>query len=204
MNVVAMDLRGHGASTSVKGPKKDKSTWQTFDQARFEKMDEDLDAVMGHFDKAKEGSPASWILLGSSLGATLVVRQAAKREGDVAGLALVSPGASLRGLDIYKPFGAVLSHPNLLIAGSLDTVSNEPVKMMARMSNTSQKILFEARGHSAQHLGEERWEMWDDLADWVEARVRESTSVPPAASASSASSAAPLPPPPPGVASAVP
>jgi alpha-beta hydrolase superfamily lysophospholipase len=181
--------------------KKDQVTWHTFDQASFEKMDEDLTAVAGHFETNKAGSPASWILVGSSLGATLVVRHAAKREGDVAGVALISPGASLRGLDVYKPFGSVLRHPNLLMAGSLDSVSQEPVRLMARMSKTSQRLLFEARGHSAEHLGEERWEMWDDLADWVETRVRESTTV---AAAASVSSGAPLPTPPPGVASSGP
>jgi len=189
LNVVALDLRGHGQSKSAKGnPKavKGKISWQSFDQAAFEKMELDLSAVLAHVEKQKGGPPQAWLLVGSDIGATLVVRAAAEREGAVAGLALVSPGASLRGMDVYAPFSAVLGRPNLLLAGANDTVSYQPAKAMAVMSKTSKLVTFEARGHGAQFLGEERWEMWDELADWVEARVQTPA---PAASANVAGSA---------------
>lgn len=193
MHIVSFDLRGHGESTADPKKPKGKIGWQSFDQAAFEKMDADLEAVMATHAKGKE---TSWILVGSDLGGTLVVRQAASRKGDVVGVALVSPGAALRGIDLYKPFEHVAGHPNLLLAGTQDTVSDGPVKVLARMSPTSKLVTWEARGHGAQFLGEERWEMWDELADWVDARVRETlvgTPVDVPASSASAFPATPAP-----------
>ena len=184
MNVIAFDLRGHGAS-------KGKRPWPTFEPSDFEAMDRDLEAIRNHLTKDKKGAPTTWVLVGSDLGATLAVRHAAKVEG-VAGVALVSPGASLRGLDLYKPFGAVLKHPNLILAGEQDNVSKHPAKALAAMSKSSKLVTFNERGHGAQSLGKARWEMWDELADWVEARV--SVSAPPSSSASSAAPATSVPP----------
>jgi len=186
MHIVSFDLRGHGASTADPKKPKGKIGWQSFDQAAFEKMDADLEAVMAKHAKGKD---VSWILVGSDLGATLVVRQAATGQGDVLGMALVSPGASLRGIDLYKPFPHVAGHPNLLLAGTRDTVSDGTVKLLACMSPTSKRVTWDARGHGAQFLGEERWEMWDELADWVDARVRETLVGTPAAASSASASA---------------
>lgn len=186
LNVVALDLRGHGESTS--GPGAKKLAWQSFEADYFEKMDADLTAVMAHVQKAKGGPPTAWLLAGSDLGATLVVRQAALRKGDVAGVALVSPGASIRGMDIYEPFGAMLDRPNLIVTGTRDTVSLTASKALAAMSRPSKLVMLEARGHAAQFLGEERWEAWDDLADWIELGV---TPTAPSSSATPPSSDAP-------------
>ena len=194
MHIVSFDLRGHGASTADPKKPKAKIGWQSFDQAAFEKMDADLGAVMAKHAKGKD---VSWILVGSDLGATLVVRQAASREGDVVAVALVSPGAALRGIDLYKPFAHVLRHPNLLLAGTRDTVSDGTVKLLSRMSPTSKLVTWDARGHGAQFLGEERWEMWDELADWVDERVRETlvgTPVPASSASASATGSVPMPP----------
>ncbi|PIE06143.1 MAG: hypothetical protein CSA75_01055, partial [Sorangium cellulosum] len=86
LNVVAMDLRGHGASTSGKAGAK--LAWQSFDKDAFKGMDADLRAIVSHLQK-KGGPPAFWVLVGSDLGATLAVRQANEQKGDVAGLALI-------------------------------------------------------------------------------------------------------------------
>ncbi|MFW5740310.1 MAG: alpha/beta hydrolase [Myxococcota bacterium] len=173
MNVVALDLRGHGASkSSKKQPKTSKETirWQHFDKPQFESMVEDLSALSDHMRKQKGGPPSQWVFVGSDIGGTVAVRHAAKQE-DVAGVALVSPGASLRGLDVYDSFGALLQRPNLIIAAKQDNVSHEPARTLAAMSKTSRLVTFDAREHAAEFLGEKRWEMWDELADWVEARV---------------------------------
>ena len=194
MNVYALDLRGHGQSKEAKDHPKAKDgkvTWQSFDNAAFEKMDGDLEALLARLGKDKGGPPAAWVLAGSDLGATLAVRQAAKLDAAVVGVALVSPGAALRGMDIYEPFGKVLNRPNLILAGLEDNVSAKSAKAMAAMSKSSTLVTFEAREHAAQFLGEKRWEMWDELADWVEARVRPQT--PKASASASAAGSAPKP-----------
>jgi pimeloyl-ACP methyl ester carboxylesterase len=190
MHIVSFDLRGHGKSATDPKKPKGKTAWQAFDREAVERMDADLEAVMAKQTKGK----TSWILVGSDIGATLAVRQAARTKGDVVGVALVSPGASLRGVGLYKPFEQVVELPNLLLAGTRDTVSDGPVKVLARMSPSSKLVTWQARGHGAQFLGEERWEMWDELADWVDARVREPLVGTPASSASASASASSSPP----------
>jgi hypothetical protein len=52
-----------------------------------------------------------------------------------------------------------------------DNVSRDPALLLPKMSKSTEVLRYEAVAHGAQALGEARWEMWDDLAKWVEARV---------------------------------
>ncbi|HQB43619.1 MAG TPA: alpha/beta fold hydrolase [Polyangiaceae bacterium] len=169
MDIVSFDLRGHGESTVDPAKPNRPVHWSSFDLATFEKMDGDVEAVMGLHEK---GNKFKWILVGSDLGANLVVRQAHRRSDNIVAVALVSPGASLRGLELYRPFASVLELPNLLLAGTKDTVSDEPVRLLGQMSKTSTRVTWDVSGHGAEALGKERWQMWDELANWIDERVR--------------------------------
>ncbi len=193
MNLVTFDLRGHGQSTAGTGKKKGAITWQKFSSGEYAKMDADLAAVLDHLSKRKGGPPGRVVLVGSDLGSTIAVRTAANKKGRVDALALVSPGAALRELDIYEPFGAVLHQPNLILAADKDTVSHKPAKTLGAMSKASRLIVYDARAHGAQYLGDEKWQMWDDLADWVEARVHPAAS-PTASSSAPGAASTPAPP----------
>ena len=117
MNVLAIDLRGHGSSLEAKGlPRGKKLAWMDFKPADYAAMTRDLEAATQQLNKRPGGAPSAWLLVGSDLGATLAT-MAAKQTGDsLRGVAVISPGSSLRGLDIYGPFGQVLRLPNLIIA----------------------------------------------------------------------------------------
>ncbi len=182
MNVLAIDLRGHGASVQGKAvPKGKKLAWHELQPKDFAGIVKDVEAAM---KAAPPGSP--WVFAGSDLGATALTLNA-KAAGDaLRGIALISPGAALQGIDLYRPFGQVLRLPNLIVASTNDTVSAEPAMALAQMAKGSRLLQVPGAMHGAEYLGREHPLMWDDLADWIEERVGH-------AAPATASSASPSP-----------
>ena len=185
LNVVAFDLRGHGASTKRKA-KPAKMAWQSFKSDDFAQMNKDVESVADWLAKREGGPPAQLILVGSDIGATAVTLAAKASAVPIAAVALVSPGASLRGVDLYEPFGALLALPNLIITAEADNVSTEPARALGAMSKSSTVLRFDGNAHGAEALGSQHWEVWDSLADWVEARVGTGEMIAPSSSASGA------------------
>lgn len=183
MNVLAIDLRGHGASVEAKGLAKGKKlAWNELKEADFAAMEKDLEAAIAQLNKRAGGAPSAWLLAGSDLGATLATMAARQTGEGLRGVALVSPGASLRGLDIYKPFGKIMSLPNLIITAGGDNVSNESAAALSQMSKGSRFLRLNGSMHGAEYLGGEHPVVWDELADWVEERLAP-PDAPPAGSA---------------------
>jgi len=93
--ILAFDLRGHGEST--RGPR-GKLSWQSFGGRDWEDASLDLDAAARWLrERGFRTSDCVWV--GSSIGASLVVRFAATHV-DTRGLVLLSPGLAYRGLRI--------------------------------------------------------------------------------------------------------
>lgn len=173
LNVLSLDLRGHGRSVHKKGSSKD-LRWSSMKDKDFEPIGNDIEAAARYLDTRKvDVRPAGFVLIGSDIGATAVTAAAVKLGERVRAVALVSPGAALKGVDLYQPFGAVLDRPNLIVAAKTDNVSRQTVQLLAQMSKSSKLIEFDGGAHSAQFLGQDHSIMWDELADWVEARVQE-------------------------------
>jgi pimeloyl-ACP methyl ester carboxylesterase len=181
MNVLAIDLRGHGGSveTAAKGKK---LSWNEFKTEEFAAMAGDVAAAIGWMDHRAGGPPSALVLVGSDIGATAVVLAAKGLAPRLRGVALLSPGASLRGVDIYKPYGEVLALPNLVVGSMEDNASAEPVHALGAMAKRSKVLRVAGSLHSAEYMGRDHPEVWDELADWVEARV--SSAPEPAASGS--------------------
>ena len=176
MNVLAVDLRGHGGSvdTAVKGKK---LAWNEFKAAEFAAMGGDVQAAVQWMDRRPGGPPAALVLVGSDIGATAVVLASKGFKDRLRGVALLSPGASLRGVDIYKPYAEVLALPNLIVACAQDNTSAEPAKALAAMAKGSRLVSIAGSLHSAEYMGREHPEVWDELADWVDERVAASGAV---------------------------
>jgi pimeloyl-ACP methyl ester carboxylesterase len=174
MNVLALDLRGHGESVERAGSPK-KLRWHELTSAQWAETRKDVEAALSAMDKRGDGPPSSVVLVGSDIGATAALLAAPAAGARLLGVALVSPGAALQGIDAYRPFGAVLGLPNLIVAGNTDNTSREAARVLKAMSASSVLVELEAAEHGAEYLGSRHPEAWDALADWVEARVTASS-----------------------------
>lgn len=170
MNVLAIDLRGHGESVRKEG-EKGKLAWQGFKTDEFARMANDVEAAVQYLRKRSGGPAASLVFVGSDIGGTAMVRAVHDAKIATSGVCLISPGASLRGVDLYEPFGAVLSLPNLIVSGTADNVSKDPAIALKTMSKSGQGIQLASGAHSAEFLGADNPELWDLVADWVDQRV---------------------------------
>jgi pimeloyl-ACP methyl ester carboxylesterase len=170
MSIVAVDLRGHGQSVG----KKNKTTWQGMNDADFKKLSSDMIAVMAWLDKRPGGAPSALVLAGSDVGGSALVRAADERPKGacIAGATLVSPGAKLRGIDVYRPFRVLMDRPVLLVASASDTISNEPVNILGKMGHETETIRFEGSRHGLGRLSGANERVWDDLAYWITDRVK--------------------------------
>lgn len=185
MNVLAIDLRGHGESTTralvgkQNAKEAKKLDWNGLGAADYAAMGGDIQAAVKWLDGRPGGPARSLVLVGSDTGATAVTIAARAFGSRLKAVALVSPGASLRGVDIYAPYGSVLDLPNLVAAARLDTTSHDPSVALHEMAKGSELLLLDGRAHSAEFLGRENPELWDRLADWIEQRVGVGVVVPP-------------------------
>src|SRR5688572_14476077 len=118
--VLAFDLRGHGAS---KPPAKAKPKVGVLEAEQYLA---DVHAAVKHALGASEQKARGVVLVGSSLGAALVAK-AAWTEPKVTALALISPGAAIDGMDVYRPYSEVRNLPTFLAGATEDTVSREPM-----------------------------------------------------------------------------
>lgn len=173
-NVLTIDLRGHGESTlSSTGLT---VRWPAFENVptRWEAMQNDVAAAVAYV-RSRRGD-ASVVLVGSSIGATAVVRHAAS-DPLVRGLVLLSPGLAYRGVEILSSAQTYLAagHSALLIAGQIDAPSVEAITQIARgvgpngaTSQVTQQLL-EGTGARGTALGAPgvHPELWASVARWI-------------------------------------
>ncbi len=153
--VLNFDLRGHGDS---KPPEKDKKG-----PARF---DADVVAAIDHVVEVTQEKVPRVLLVGSSFGATLVAR-VTKGQPKVTGMALLSPGAAIEGLDIYVPYAEVRDLPTFIAGAVQDNVSLAPFDSLSKMSKQGAFKQYPGSRHSAGHLAAEHPALWTDLVSWL-------------------------------------
>jgi pimeloyl-ACP methyl ester carboxylesterase len=109
VHVLALDMRGHGASRQGTGGKLD---WGTFQTADWESVTNDL-AVAAEFLSSKGVALGGTVLIGSSIGSSAVLRFAGDHP-DVAGIVLFSPGLKYKGVETV-PAAQKYGRPKLVI-----------------------------------------------------------------------------------------
>ena len=154
--VLSFDLAGHGNSTLPDKSKPD-------DVARLTK---DVKAAIARVKEATGGATRGYVLVGSSLGATLVSR-VADDEPKVLALALVSPGAAISGMDIYEPYAEVRTLPTFLAGSADDPISQAPLDALEKMAKNGTVRRYPGAVHSAGHIAKANPALWDDLEDWL-------------------------------------
>jgi pimeloyl-ACP methyl ester carboxylesterase len=164
IQILTFDVRGHGRSVPItaKGPDFFKTP-----KAKAAQMALDVDAALSWI-RATTQNNNPVLVIGSSFGATLAVL-AAERVDRVVGLGLISPGAAIRGVDIYIPFTRLAPRPTLLIGATSDTIANEPIDIIgkiAKQNATIHRVLGQA--HGAEQLARSAPEMWGWVHDWIQ------------------------------------
>jgi pimeloyl-ACP methyl ester carboxylesterase len=188
-HALAVDLRGHGA-TVLKAPRNP----GTLDRADVELMGGDMTAALAFADQRLGHPAARFVVIGDELGATALVRAAVK-EPRVTALALFSPGAALKGVDLYRPFAEVRTRSIYLAFGATDPVSEEPGKALEAMCKGQAQVrVLPGVMHGLPQLLVASPGLADDVAGWA-GLVAGGKSVPGAASGEPAPSGAGAAPP---------
>ncbi len=121
--VFAIDLRGHGKSTTTVHQRR--VTWRLFQPEHWKQMSKDVDEVIQFFQKSEdhpEVDGKNTALMGAKLGANVAVFSARDMQPVVKAMVLISPGLDYKGI---IPSEAIIDYTNpaLLITTQDDPYS---------------------------------------------------------------------------------
>lgn len=97
MHSIAIDLRGHGQSTTGSGGKK--LDYRQFGEQEFRAAVADVQAAYDYLIAQPGVDKQRIAVVGASIGANLALNFAATRPNDVKSVVLLSPGKNYRGVD---------------------------------------------------------------------------------------------------------
>lgn len=163
LTTLALDLRGHGAST--RGPLGDRVTWESFgtDPAQWSGVTSDVNAALRYLTL---GAVRRVVIVGAGLGATAAIAAGA-RTTMVDAVVMVSPGLAYQGLDARAPLSTFVAEPSrprrvLLLGGADDEPAAEAVPALASLAvGRAEAVRFPGeRRHGVSLLNADpaRWE----------------------------------------------
>lgn len=164
MAFVAIDLRGHGASTkraSVEVP------LAAFTSADFAVMPSDTARVLDWVRQKSRLTPRAIAIVGSSIGATMAIMQAA-RDRDVRAVVAISPGRDYKGLDIVESLETLGTRPTFAVASKGDSFSAEAVALIGRLNDNSRTVVVEGSVHGVK-LFHDNPRLLPEIAGWLRA-----------------------------------
>jgi pimeloyl-ACP methyl ester carboxylesterase len=159
--ILSLDLRGHGEST--RGPRGELA-WKSFGGRDWEDAVLDLDAAARWLgERGFRTSDCVWI--GSSIGASLVLRFAGERV-DARGLVLLSPGLDYRGLRIAEA-AERYPGPALVITSAQDAGANAVALLDKTWGDRLELLQLDGDAHGVTMLLD-RPTLLDTIASFVE------------------------------------
>jgi pimeloyl-ACP methyl ester carboxylesterase len=127
VSVLAIDLRGHGDSTTRDGAQ---ATFERFGPEDFAEMTADVRGALSVVKAQLALSPQRVVFVGSSIGSSAAIRVASE-DPKVAAVVAVSPGIDYKGLDTFQPVRARPDLPALFLAGSADKYAAHSAKVLS-------------------------------------------------------------------------
>jgi hypothetical protein len=146
--IVAIDMRGHGGST--RGPR-GVLQWERFGPDDWDAAVADVDAAQRWLGE-RGFAAADCVLVGASIGGSLVVRHAAAHPP--AGLVLLSPGLAYQGLDIADA-AARLRAPRLVVYSEEDGAREAVEQLDQLWGGTLEAIQVAGTAHGVALIDEE-------------------------------------------------
>ncbi|HUT99376.1 MAG TPA: alpha/beta fold hydrolase [bacterium] len=162
LDVVALDLRGHGQSA------RGALDYKNFETEEWLGCANDVRAALDYLAEQVSGK---YFLIGASIGANLVLIEAAD-DSRVAGVVMLSPGSDYRGV---KPGAYATDYgrrPALLVAAGDDSYSEKSVAALAELLFAPELVVYPTGGHGT-HLFGSRPEVRALIADWLERQFSE-------------------------------
>ncbi|UJR80333.1 alpha/beta hydrolase [Sandaracinus amylolyticus] len=161
---LAIDLRGHGASTEREGGAA--LSWRDFDNDAWAHTADDVVAAIEFVRSDASGVRPSRIgLVGSSIGSTAVIAANARSEG-IGPVIAISPGRAYRGFDAITPGLELSGHDFLAVVAREEPDSVETASAMGRITST-EPVIVEGSAHGVALLRDHA-----DVLDRVEAVLR--------------------------------
>jgi pimeloyl-ACP methyl ester carboxylesterase len=114
-HLLAIDMRGHGASTQGEGGAT--LDWQQFEAADWALVADDVAAAIAQ--AIQRGADGRCVLIGASIGSSAVLLEAAHHPDSVRALVLLSPGLAYRGVETAGAARAVAA-PVLIVHSQED------------------------------------------------------------------------------------
>ena len=162
LDVVALDLRGHGQS-ALGG-----LDYKNFDTDEWLGCANDIRAALDYLAEQVSGK---YFLIGASIGANLALIEAAD-DARVAGVVMLSPGSDYHGV---KPGASAKDYgerPALLVAAEDDDYSAKSVGTLGELLFHPELKIYPSGGHGTYLFGS-RPEVRALIADWLERQFSE-------------------------------
>lgn len=166
-SVLAIDLRGHGESTSAITGKID---YKNFEDADHQAKIHDVEAATAWL-AAHGANPKRTALAGASIGANLAIQYAAEHH-EIPAVVALSPGLDYRGVttaDKVARFSA--SQALLLVASSEDEYSFLTNKKLAEIKTGAALIELNGAGHGTT-MFENQPQLMDEAVGWLTERSK--------------------------------
>jgi len=150
--LLALDLRGHGASGGSQ---------------EWDKMPQDVAAAWAALIQRPEIDPERTAIVGASIGANLALVQAAS-EPRIRGVVLLSPGLEYRGIKTADPMQAYGQRPVLIVAAEGDSYAADSSRKLNDLAQGAHHLeMFTGNAHGTDLLSAQPELRWLIL-DWLE------------------------------------
>lgn len=149
--ILAIDLRGHGESTSFGD---EFVTYERFSDTDFAGMIEDVRSSIKYLKSQRRVNPERLAIIGASIGANLALQYSAE-DKNVRTIVLLSPGENYRGL-LTLPYLDKYSRRALFIVASEGDVysaeSSKKLKEYAKLASPCKLKLYPGKAHGTDLL----------------------------------------------------
>lgn len=146
LSTFALDVRGHGRSTTRRDGEVD---YRTFATADWEEVADDVPVVLGHLREEEGLQPRRVAVVGSSLGSSAAI-MAAAADPSIAAVVALSPGRAYRGVDVIAPATRLGERPLLVVASRDEAPSAATAEELARIAPRGELLLVDGDAHGVR------------------------------------------------------